>query len=91
MSTTPTTPPPTTPNTPVAVQPINQLQRLIALWVLGQLGTYIDPNTEEQVLGPVLSKRDMQLAALAILQAEQAADPTFLPSINLQAILEDIQ
>ena len=66
------------------------MNRMLALWILSQLGPYIDPATDEQVLGPVLCKREMELAALKILQAEQAADATFLPKINVAAILQDI-
>ena len=66
------------------------MDRLLALFILNQFGPYIDAATDEQVLGPTLAKREMQKAALAILQAAQAADTTFLPGVNLAAIAQDI-
>lgn len=70
----------------------NNLSRLLGMWILNQLGPagYIDPNTDEAVLGPMLCKREMLTAAVALLQAEQAADPKFLPNINLAAIQADL-
>lgn len=66
------------------------MDRLMALWIMNHFGPYIDSDTDEQVLGPVLCKREMLKAALGILMAAQTADPTFLPGIKLGGISRDL-